>query len=118
MGLSIEDLQPKNFTITVNGVQLEAKPLRLSHALTVSKLGNIFQSADKATSAEIKQAEADMDELVGELVPDLKGIPLDMSATMQVIEQLMASISPTDNKELSDKGVRFDTDPKAPRTGS
>jgi len=35
---TIADLQPKPFTVTVGGVELKCKPLRLSHALILSKM--------------------------------------------------------------------------------
>lgn len=112
MPLTIEDLKPKPVKIKLGGVELESKPLRLSHGLVVAKIGNVFQNTDKATREEIKQAEADMDEVIGDLIPELRGIELDMSTTMELIEQLMGSIEPADDKQLKDKGVKFDSDPK------
>ncbi len=43
MSNTIEDLKPKPFKIVVKGVTLDSKPLRLSHALTIAKIGNVFQ---------------------------------------------------------------------------
>lgn len=117
MPLTIEDLKPKNFKVKLKGVELESKPLRLSHALMVVKLSEIFQNPDKATKEQIKQAEADMDELIAELIPDLKDIQLDINSTSDLITELMNHVQPSDNKELTDKGVKFDADPKAQRTG-
>jgi glutamyl-tRNA reductase len=117
MSVNISDLQPKPFKITIKGVELESKPLRLSHALTVSKLGDIFQDSTKATKQEIKQAEIDLDEVIADLVPELKDIQLDITSIMQLLEQLMANIEPADNAELKEKGVKFDSDPKAERIG-
>lgn len=118
MGLTVEDLKPKSFTVTIKDVELQCKPLRLSHALVVAKIGNVFQDAAKATKPEIKQAEKDMDELVAELIPELMGTELDMSATMELIQQLMDNIAPSDNKELAEKGVKFNTDdPKEKKIG-
>lgn len=116
MGLTVEDLKPKPFTIKIKEVELECKPLRLYHALVVSKIGNVFQDKD-ATKEQFKQAQADMDEVIGELIPELKEVQLDVGSTLKLISQMMENISPADNKELKKHGVKFDTDPKVPRTG-
>lgn len=117
MPITIEDLEPKNFKINLKGLELDSKPLRLSHALMAAKLGNIFQNPDKVTKEQIKQAETDLDELIGELIPELSNKKLGMSTTLELLTQLMEHIEPADNKELREKNVKFDTDPKVPRTG-
>ena len=117
MPTTIEDLQPKPFTIKVKGLELECKPLRMSHALIISKVGEVFQSPKEATLQTVNQAEQDMDAVIGELIPELKGVQLDMATVLEVITQMMEHIQPSDNKELDEKGVKFDTDPKAQVTG-
>lgn len=112
MSVTLDDLRPKEFNITVKGVELTSKPLRLSHALIVAKLGKVFESPDNASTEQIKQAQADIDGLIGELIPELEGVELDMSSTMELVTQLMNHVQPSDNKELQDKGVSMDTDPK------
>ena len=109
---SIEDLKPVKFKINIRGVDLNCSPLRLSHALIVAKIGEVFQDPKSAKSADIKQAQADMDEVIAELIPELQGIELDMTDTIDLITQLTDSNVPTDNKFLKESGVQFD-DPKA-----
>lgn len=118
MSLTIEDLKPKNFKITIKGVELDCKPLRLSDALVISKLGDIFQNAKTASREDIEQSEKDMDAVIAKLIPDLTGVELDISSILEVLSQLMDHVEPADNKELKEKGVSFDNDPKAERTGS
>lgn len=117
MSNTIEDLKPKSFNVTIDGVVLQSKPLRLSHALTIAKIGNVFQNTAEASKADIKQAEVDMDEVIAELIPELSGVDLNLKNTISLIEQLMGEIEPADNKELREKGVSFDADPKAKVTG-
>lgn len=117
MSLTIEDLKPKNFKVNVKGVELECKPLRMSHTLVVSKIGDIFQNISTASKKQIKQAESDMDEIITELIPELEGIQLDMQATIDLITAMMENIQPADNKELTEKGVEFNTDPKVEKAG-
>lgn len=113
MALTIEDLRPKDFTVNVDGVELTCKPLKLSHALTISKLGNIFENAQKASKQEIDNAQKEIYEVIWELIPELKGIELNVSVIMKLIEQIMNQIQPSDNKELIDSKVEFkNNDPK------
>lgn len=109
---TIEDLQPKPFKITLKGVELLCAPPRLSHTLILAKVGNIFQNSKDATKDEMRQAESDINEVVGELIPDLKDVQLDMNATLELITQLMDNIQPSDNKELKENKVEVNTDPK------
>lgn len=115
MPIQIDDLRPKDFTIEVKGVSLKCKPLRLSHTLTLSKVGQIFQEG-KASRQEIIEAENDLDWVLKEIIPELGDQKLDISSTMKIIEQLMETIQPSDNKELEKQGVTF-SDPKDEVTG-
>ena len=63
------------------------------------------------------QAEKDFDWVVSELTPELKDIKLDMQSSLEFITQIMEKIQPEENKELAEKGVKFDTDPKAEKIG-
>jgi hypothetical protein len=117
MSISLSDLQPKPFKVTIRGVELECKPLRLSHALTLSKVGEVFQNPKSTTKEEVKKAEAEMDELAVELIPELAGIQLDVGSILDLISQMMVTVTPSDNKELNDKGVKLNSDPKAEKIG-
>lgn len=118
MGLTVDDLRPKKFTVSIRGVELQCSPLRLSHALEVAKIGNLFQDPASTTKEQMKQAQADLDEVIAELIPELGDIKLDMADSMELIPQLMANVQPSDNQELAKKGVKFNADdPKAKVTG-
>jgi hypothetical protein len=117
MSINISDIQPKPFDIDVDGLVLTCEPPRLSHVLMMSKIGAVFQDPGKATTADIKQAEADMNGIIADLIPALKDKQLSVNATLSIITQLMEQIQPADNKELNDKGVSFGTDPKETTIG-
>ena len=117
MSLTIEDLKPKKFKITIKGVEVECKPLRLSHALTISQIGEVFNNSKKTSTIELKKCEEDMDNIIGELIPELKDIELDVASILDVITQMMGTIQPTDNKYLNENEVSFDSDPKAEKIG-
>ena len=117
MALNITDLQPKPFEVTIKGQTTECKPPRLSHVFTLSKIGNLFQNPESAGSAEVKQAEKDLDGVFQELIPELKGVELEMQTTIDLITQIMINVTPSENKELDEQGVQLSTDPKAERIG-
>lgn len=120
MGLTVQDILPKPFTVTIKGVDLECKPLRLSHALIVGKLADVFNNPKEYTAKDIKLAEADIDDVIGEIMPELKGAQLGMTEIASIVTQLMSSVRADDDIELNEAGVRFENDPKAqtPQTGA
>ena len=117
MALTIQDLQPKDFTVTIKGLSLNCKPPRLSHMLLLSKVGEVFSNIKDMDRKAITQAEQDFDYVVETLIPDLKGIQLDIQSIIDIITQIMEQVTPEENKELAEKGVKFDTDPKAEKIG-
>lgn len=111
MSLSIEDLKPKETKITVRGVELVAKPLTLAQALIISKAATIFSNSADVSREEITQAESDLDAVISEVIPEIS-FSLDMVTKMELIEKLLESIQPEDNKELKDNGVEVNSNPK------
>lgn len=117
MALTIDDLRPKDFKINIKGVEVDCKPPRLSHTLVLSKVGEIFKNIQTASKEDIVKAEQDFDWVVSELIPELGDIKLDIHSVIDVITQLMSQIEPDENIELQEKGVKFDSDPKAEKIG-
>lgn len=118
MALNISDLQPKPFTVTLGEQTTECQPLKLRHIFILNKLGTVFQNPDTATREQIEEAEADFNYVVGDLIPELKDVSLPIDMMMDLITQMMETVNPTENKELADKGVSFDADPKAQKSES
>lgn len=116
MSVSIDDLQPKKFKIEIKGVELEVEPLNLSQMLIVANAGKVFQ-ADAPTKAQIVEAGKDIQEIIDTIIPELKGKKLDGQTTLDLIGKIMNSVEPDDNKELNERGVKFDVDPKAEKIG-
>lgn len=113
MGLTAEDLRPKNFKITIKGVELECKPLKLSHTLVIGSVGDIFSNIKDADIDTIRKAERELAEILPEIIPDLSGIELDGETMMDIITLVMESTTPSDAKYLEQNGVKKDVDPKA-----
>lgn len=113
MALKISDLQPKPFTVKLGEQETECAPLKLRHIFILNKLGSVFQNPETATREQIEEAEADFNYVVADLIPELKDVNLPIDMMMDLITQMMETVNPTENKELAEKGVSFDTNPKA-----
>lgn len=115
MSITADDLTAQPFTIEIKGKTLQAKPVKMRHALIMAKLGNIFNNLQEASDEDIERADKKFTEIIEELIPELKGVDLDMQTTVDILGKLMESVEPTDNQELKKSGVTFD-DPKAPKS--
>lgn len=116
MSITLEDLKPKQFKINIRGYETVCNPPRLSHALILTKVGEVFKEARTATKEQFKQAEIDFDEVVGELAPELKEIKFDVSVAMDIISEILEHIQPSDNKALKEAGVELNS-PKVKEAG-
>lgn len=105
MSVTIEDLKPRNFTVNVRGVALECKPPRMSHALITQRAGKVFSKPDEYTVEQIREAEKDLDSVIDELVPDLRGVSLELDIMIEIIEAIQKHSEPSDNQELNESKV-------------
>ena len=116
MSLSLEDLRPKNFTITIQGVELECKPLKLSHTLTMASISDIFSNLKDSTPESIERADKEIQSLIADIIPSLN-FELDGATTMEIITELVNSTTPSDVEYLNKNGVKLDASPKAEKVG-
>lgn len=117
MSVTVDDLKPKNFKVNIKGLELECKPLRLSHTLIIGRTGEVLSDPKSASVADIKEAEKNMDDLFAELIPELKDVQLDTMTIMELITQLVDNSQPSDSKFLEENGVKLDADPKVEKAG-
>ena len=115
------DLQPKQFKVKIKEKDYLCKPPRLSHRLIMAKVQPLFTAAeglargeDVSISAEqMVQYENELDFMIQDLIPELKGVELDILDIADLLSQLMDSMLPEDSKELKDSKVKVN-DPKSP----
>lgn len=117
MPVTIDDLKPKTFTVTIKGLELTCKPPRMAQVLSFSKFADVLQNPKDYSTQDFKQTEKDLDVLIGELIPELKDVELGLSAVMDLLEQIMDNVQPDDNQELKKNNIQVDSDPKAKRSG-
>jgi len=117
MSLSIDDLRPKNFTITVKGVELECLPLKLSHTLTIASIGNVFENISGMTYESSKKLDTDIRRLIDEVIPSLQDKEIDGMTMMDIITKIGEGSMPSDVEFLDKNGVELNVDPKAEKAG-
>lgn len=116
MSATANDLQPKKFKVKVQPAghekeyELECKPLRMSEASKISRIGGVLSDYENKTDEEVEKAEEELDTLIAKLIPELDGVQLDFNATTGLIEQIMGGVEPEDNQKLKEKGVTFGTE--------
>lgn len=116
MALNISDLQPKPFTVKLRDQTTECAPLKMRHIFILNKIGIILQKPAEATKEQILEAETDFNYIIADLIPELTGVTLPIETMLDLLTQMMETITPSENKELADKGVSFDANPKAENT--
>lgn len=118
--MSINDLQPKPFKIKIKDNEFNCKPIRMSHRLIMAKITPLFKAMEdvangkevELSSKQMIELEKELDVLIGDLIPQLSNITLEIEDIASVFEQIMDSTLPEDVKEMKDAKVQ--TNPKAP----
>jgi hypothetical protein len=116
MSITINDLKPKNFKINIRGLELECKPLKLSHHLEIAAAGDVLRNPNGFTKDQRGQTSSEIATVIKELIPSLD-FEISGTDTLNVINQLMDSTTPSDNKFLESNGVKLDDSPKAEKAG-
>lgn len=118
MALNIDELKPKKFTITLGGQETECNPPKMAHLFMINKIGSVFRDPEKASKEQIIEADQYFTDIVTELIPELQGADISVQYKLDVLTQITENITPSDNKELVEKGVSFDSSsPKAEKVG-
>jgi hypothetical protein len=113
MGVSLSDLSPQPFNVTIRGHEIQVQPPSLKHAMKLAKYGSVLENPREMTDKDIEQSDAAIREVIGELAPDLKGAELDFQTVMHIVSIIMGESEPDDNQELNRNNVKINTDPKA-----
>lgn len=118
MALNMDELKPKKFKITLGDQETECNPPRMAHLFMINKIGSVFRDPDKATKEQIIEADQYFSDIIAELIPELNGEDISVQYKLDVLTQITENITPADNKELTEKGVTFDSQsPKAEKVG-
>jgi len=117
MGLTIEDLKPKDFKITVKGVELDCKPLKLHQTLMLGSISDTFSNLSKSSEQDIAKANKEVMAIINEAIPELDGIELDGATILSIMTEIAEHTQPSDDKYLKDNKVTGTQNPKAEGAG-
>lgn len=121
---SIQELQPKSFKVKIQGSEYDCKPMRMSHRLILGRIQPLFEQMANAagekpidlSAAEILNYENELDVLLSSLIPELSDITLGMEDIGSILEQIMDTILPDDQKELKEAKIEVTDTLKADKT--
>lgn len=116
------DLQPKPTNITLKGNSYLCKAPRLSHRLIIARVQPLFEAASNVatgakntlTAEDTLSLEKDLDALIGDLIPTLNNVTLDIIDLAELVAQIMEIMLPEESKALKEAKVEIDSnkDPK------
>lgn len=122
MSVTANDLQPKQYKITVQGKDYIGKPLRMSHRLILTRLTPFFKQFENASTGkeinlnatQLLEFENEIDVFIQDILPSLSGVTLSFEDISEILVQVMNSIMPEESKQLAEAKVEVQTDLKAP----
>lgn len=113
--LDLDTLVKPSKKIRFQGETIEIAPPSLEELLKLSKLGGQIQkkqTGEKMSEEEAIEAIGNLREAFGELVPELKGKPLNVEQLLALLEMVVQLAMPSDVAELEKRGITLDADQK------
>lgn len=113
--LDLDTLVKPSKKIKFGGEVIEIKPPALEELLKLSKLGGQIQkrqSGEKMSEEEAVEAINSLRDAFAELVPELKGKPLNVEQLLALLDLVVSLAMPSDVTELEKRGIKLDDDQK------
>lgn len=113
--LDLDTLVKPSKRIKFGGEAIEIKPPSLEELLKLSKLGGQIQkrqSGQKMSEEEAVEAINSLRDAFAELVPELKGKPLNVEQLLALLDLVVGLAMPSDVSELEKRGIKLDDDQK------
>lgn len=113
--LDLDTLVKPSKTIKLAGEAITINPPSLEELLKLSKLGGQIQkrqTGDKMTEEEAVDAINSLRDAFAELVPELKGKPLNVEQLLALLDLVVSMAMPSDVSELEKRGIKLDADQK------
>ena len=121
--MSVNDLQPKPTTITIQGTSYEAKRPSVGVLMVLKKVASIIDKAintdDDLATEKLLSIDKDLDLIIENCIPELKKTiaTLSINEIVVIIEALTISAIPEESIELVEEKVVLEgSDPKVRKT--
>lgn len=113
--LDLDTLVKPSKKIKLAGEAITINPPSLEELLKLSKLGGQIQkrqTGEKMTEEEAVEAINSLRDAFAELVPELKGKPLNVEQLLALLDLVVSMAMPSDVSELEKRGIKLDADQK------
>lgn len=113
--LDLDTLVKPSKTIKLGGEAIVINPPSLEELLKLSKLGGAIQkrqSGEKMSEEEAVEAINNLRAAFADLVPALKGKPLNVEQLLALLDMVVSMAMPSDVSELEKRGIKLDADQK------
>lgn len=113
--LDLDTLVKPSKKIRLAGEAITINPPSLEELLKLSKLGGQIQkrqTGEKMTEEEAVEAINSLRDAFAELVPELKGKPLNVEQLLALLDLVVSMAMPSDVSELEKRGIKLDADQK------
>lgn len=113
--LDLDTLVKPSKTIKLAGEAITINPPSLEELLKLSKLGGQIQkrqTGEKMTEEEAVEAINSLRDAFADLVPELKGKPLNVEQLLALLDLVVSMAMPSDVSELEKRGIKLDADQK------
>lgn len=113
--LDLDTLVKPSKTIKLAGEAITINPPSLEELLKLSKLGGQIQKRQTGktmTEEEAVEAINSLRDAFAELVPELKGKPLNVEQLLALLDLVVSMAMPSDVSELEKRGIKLDDDQK------
>jgi len=113
--LDLDTLVKPSKTIRLGGEAIVINPPSLEELLKLSKLGGAIQKKQdgkKMSEEEAVEAINSLRAAFADLVPELKGKPLNVEQLLALLDLVVKMAMPSDVTELEKRGITLDSDQK------
>lgn len=111
--IDLDALQPKPVIIKFNGQEITLNPPKTGDILKLGESAAKLQTISDKTPAEINTLIEEVTSAVYIIVPELTGQALNSQQLLALIKAISEMAIPPDAKELAQRGITVDGDPKA-----
>jgi hypothetical protein len=115
--IDLDALTPQKAILKFQGNEITVDPPTVGAALKLAaaaqRMADLKDNAADIKPDELDSALDDIKEKIDVIIPELKGHELNMEQLLVVTRAISDMLIPKDAKELKERGISVDSDPKA-----
>jgi hypothetical protein len=111
--IDLDALQPEAAIIKFNGEEITLNPPKTGDVLTLGQYATKLATLEGLTPDEVNAVIETITQLIYKIVPALNNAPLNTTQLLVLVKAISDMAIPPDAKELLERGISVDSDPKA-----